>query len=86
MRDRYAHTLPGLEQTRLPHHILVMDTEARIVQTRGGERQSWMLGAATYDRIDPRRRPLSEARSFFNPLELWTWILERVPQKGRAVL
>lgn len=72
---------------RYPRRIICFDTEARILERKTYERQTFRLAAASYDRILPGSlEPADTERMvFFEPEHLWEWITGKTKPKARTV-
>lgn len=71
---RAAHWIKLNHQARMPKRWISFDTEAKRTKTRGGEIQSWQMGAAVRWRRDLKGHNGMERRAFRDAGELWEWV------------
>jgi hypothetical protein len=80
------HYLRPNDALRYPRRVIVFDTEARITETKRGQKHRFRCAAASFDRIDkatlePAR---TERQSFTTPQALWEWVTAKAVRKERT--
>ena len=83
---RVPHYIKQNADARIPHHLLVVDTEAHIERDEDGQNQTFRLGCAIYLRWDSRLEKWDETEYMLTSLESWFKLLDELTKPKRRVL
>ncbi len=86
MRNVRAHYISENKTARVPSRFIILDTEAKRVQDKKGEIQSWSLAVATFLIWDKQGRRSQQCIRFTTPTDLWQAVSAFTRTGRRTVL
>ncbi|MCJ7817683.1 MAG: hypothetical protein MUP60_02430, partial [Candidatus Thorarchaeota archaeon] len=82
---RNNHYIKANAEARMPHHILVVDTEAKINRENGTQQQTFRLGYAIYLRWNSESSKWIESEHMLRTLDDWFLLLDSLNEPNRKL-